>query len=557
MALFRDIRTQITEYSSLIRTYWFSKKSLPSWLFIGLSLATAWLFVYLSVYMNQLSGTLYDHVEQKNKDGVVHIVIIQACVILISLVSYAIKGFVLSLAGFRWRQFLSQTFTQAWLSNKKYYHIKGHIDNPDQRISEDIKVFCTQSLGLVLVLFTEGLTFLAFIGVLWNFPHSFDFSLFGVTFSIPHYLALGSFLYAVVMNLILVRIGKPLIALDIEQEKKEADYRYTLVRMNFHSEEIAFYQGEVVEEKVFNNKLKEIGKNYYALTKRTFFLSLFQNGFSATLVIVPMLAALPLFFSDKITFGELMRITGAASNLLIALGVLISNYPSIATLQSAKNRLFSFATSLSDITTADTVSHNSEAIAFSNVSLANADQKLLIENLDFKLQMGKKLLIMGKSGIGKTSILRALAKIWIPQSGKVHLPEERMYFIPQRPYLPVGSLKNCLNYPLDSSSPIDDSSMAEALSLVGLGHLVEDLERERDYLKILSLGEMQRLNFAKILLHKPKILVMDEPTASLDEHFEKAMFHLLKSKLPDITIITVSHSANLMQHHDHMINISK
>jgi putative ATP-binding cassette transporter len=291
-------------------------------------------------------------------------------------------------------------------------------------------------------------------------------------------------------------------------------------------------------------------------------VNLFGYGYSATLSILPILAGMPLFFADKISFGELMRIGGAATSVLFSFGVLITNFQLIASLQAAKNRLIKFLNFLEQLEnvhekkSAEKIVEDHAKIGLFNVTLTNQEEKTLLKNLKFEVELGKKLLIIGKSGIGKSSILRCFAKIWMPEAGKIHLPQDEIYFIPQRPYLPIGTLATCLHYPAKIKG--EDVLVKEVLELVGLEHLVKNLQVEKDYLKILSLEELQRLNFAKIILHQPKILVMDEPTSSLDNNFENLMFELLQQRLPkETTIITVSHAKELSKYHDHILDIQE
>lgn len=556
---------EISQYLNLINSYWTCRKSFISWVFLIAAIACSFIFVRLAVQQNELYGNIYNFVEQRDKAGVANILKLYTISLFAYLIVCALKNFLVSLAIFNWRKFLSENVVSLWLEKKKYHSVKHNVDNPDQRISEDVNNFCKNILNMLLVIFTEGLTFAAFIGVLWRFPDSLDFSLFGREISIGHYLAIGSFIYAVFVNCILFLIGKPLVSLDYEKERKEADYRYALMRVNHHSEEIAFQQGEEVEKEVINERFSRIKSNYYSLIKRTFSLNVFEYGYAVTLSILPVLASLPLYFADKISFGEVMRIGGAASSVLLALGVLISNFQTFAALQAAKNRLVRFLTELATTgeihhrKISDKIQKNVAKIELSGIDVINSEDQLIVKDLKLSFELGRKYLLMGKSGIGKTSILRCLAKIWAPTTGEMHMPlEEDLYFVSQRPYLPLGTLARCLNYPYPSMFANDDLIVSEVLSKVGLTHLIDYLDIEKDYLKILSLGELQRLNFAKILLHKPKIIVMDEPTSSLDTNYEALMFELLGACLPkDTTIVTVSHSPEIAKYHDKMISIGE
>lgn len=554
---------EFKNYASLIRFYWLTKKSIYSWMLFLAALGFTWFIVYLSVYMNQLNADLYNFVENKDKIGLISNIKVYSIIALFYISAITIKSLLVSLTTFRWRKFLTEKVISRWLDDKKYHHVKSQIDNPDQRISEDVNYFCTKFMEVLFKFLINAGNFIAFIGVLWSFPYSFDFNLFGHDFSIPHYLAIGCFFYAVIANYLLVLIGRPIVKIDYEKERKEADFRSTLMRINSHSEEVAFANGEKVENAICNDKFTKIRDNYYALVKRTFSVDLFNNGYELAILLLPMIAAFPLFFADKISFGELMQISGAAASVLVAFGVIISNFQLMASLQAAKNRLMRFLTALDSIEKErqidlERVSTHREKVTFSEVNYIHDSGKILLEDLNLEIPLGKKLLILGQSGIGKTSLLRMLAKIWIPTEGRLTLPEEPMYFVPQRPYLPVGSLQQCLNYPHATHASEDDVIVAEVLNSVGLGHLIEYLDEEKDFLKELSLGELQRLNFARIFLHRPRILVMDEPTSALDEGYEYQMFNLLKSKIdPDTTIITVSHSQELAKFHDYTVEIKQ
>ncbi len=555
-------RSEISQYLTLFRHYWGSKSSLTSWGWVLTSFSFCALFVYLSVYMNALFPEIYDCIEKKDKSGLMKCLGLYGIALTSYLLCYSIKWLSIAFASFKWRDFLTQEFIKSWLSHKNYCFIKNKIDNPDQRIAEDIGLFCVDFGEHLLTFVAEFLTFSAFIGVLWRFSYPLEFTIYKWSFSFPHYIAIGCFIYALLLNYVIYRIGRPVIKLQFEKKSKEADFRRCLGRLNLHCEEVAFNQGEDFEREVFKKQFSKIRQNYLSLTKRDFSLNFLQFGYTSILAILPTIGALPLFFADAISFGALMQIHLACATILNALGVILSNYQTLAAIQAGKNRLYQFFSAIEQTeehhktAAGQIVTTDSDKIIFFDLSLSSNKNRDIVTHFNLEVYLGEKLLIMGKSGIGKTSILRALAKIWHPGKGKIFVPDEKMFFIPQRPYFPVGTLLECLSYPSQSIASNDDLVLAETLRAVGLEHIIPLLDQEEDFLKILSLGELQRLNFARAILHKPKILVMDEPTSSLDDKYEMNMFSLLVDTLPkETTIITVSHSKALIDYHDRVVAI--
>lgn len=555
-------RSELGQYLVLFRDYWFSKNSFTSWILLLTSFVFCWIFVYLSVYMNGLIASIFEMIESKDKHGLLQVLEIYGIVLVIALLCYSIKWLTIAVAFFRWRDSLTNKFITLWLKNKNYCFTKNKVDNPDQRIGEDIGLFSFDVGEHLMTFLVEFLTFICFIGVLWKFDHALQFSIYKWSFSIPHYLAISCFIYALILNYVIYRIGRPEIKIQFDKKSKEADFRHALSRLNLHSEEVAFNQGEEFEHQVFKKRFAKIKTNYFSLLKTNFNLNFFQFGYTSLLSILPTIGALPLFFANSITFGSLMQIHLACSAVLNALGVILSNYQTLAIIQATKNRLYQFLCALEEaekhhvLAQPQFITKDLDRILFVDVTLSHGKHKTIVTEFNLEAYLGEKLLIMGKSGIGKTSILRALAKIWHPGQGKIYVPEEKMFFIPQRPYFPIGTLQECLSYPTQTIASNDDLILSETLRAVGLEHIIPLLDREEDFLKILSLGELQRLNFARAILHKPKIIVMDEPTSSLDDKYEEQMFTMLVETMPaDTTIITVSHSKALIDYHDRVVAV--
>ncbi|MCH9612725.1 MAG: Vitamin B12 transport ATP-binding protein BacA [Chlamydiia bacterium] len=512
------------------------------------SLGCSFIFVRVAVRINTLTGKLYDHVEKLEKREVAQSLKLLAATLIVYMMVYALRLFLEALAAFWWRKDLSKRLVSKWLANRSYHHIKGAIDNPDQRICEDVELFCNKILDTIFSLITQGMTFAAFIGVLWHFPHPLHLDIWGKELIIPHFLAWGSLIYACLANILLITIGKPLVKLNYEKEKKEANYRFSLMRLHTHSEEVAFFRGEACEEKITQSRFKEIESTYFGLIRQNFAVNLFRFGYKRSLSILPVLAALPLYFSDQVSFGQIMRMADAASCVLVALGIVISQFQKFATLQAAKNRLIGL---LHAIEKEEEIKHirGANHLGVANLSMEISGRALFFQPLNLTILRGQKTLLVGMSGTGKTTLLRCLSGLIRPSQGRVLLPKDAIYFVPQRPYLPLGTLRSCLDYPYPL--PHREPVITRILEEVGLPYLVSQLDQVDDYLKKLSAGEIQRLTIARILLSKPDILVMDEPTSALDEANEQLMFDLIERYLPkNKTLLTVSHHASLAHCHD-------
>ena len=557
------MESQIKQYYRLIKPYWLSRDSILSWAYLFGALTLSLLVVYVMIYMNRLNGEFYNFIEAKDKTKIADNLIQTSKIIALYMLTFSIQTVLESLVSFRWRQWMTKNLLNKWLDKRTYYFQLKGIDNPDQRISEDIQEFCAHSTSIFYLIFHHVVSLSSFFVVLWNFSKPLTFSTMGITFVIPHYLALFSILYALFFNIFMIWIGKPLIFLDYEQEKREADFRYALFRAKEYGEQIAFHKGEKFEEKIFSIRFSFITKNYYKLLKQKFYINLTQYAHVSVICILPTVFSLPLLFSGEISLGGMMQIGNAFSHVLVALCTLAMSYQLFASLQAVKSRLFGFLQATEQAETASSVnltyrSHPENEISFSDVSIFNPSNESIISGVDFRVSRGEKVLIMGRSGLGKTSLMRVLAKLWKHSQGEITLPKENLFFIPQKPYFPLATLKECIMYPHTSGQTTDNTSLAEILEAVFLPHLIPLLEKEEDWMRSLSLGEQQRLNFARILFHKPKVLILDEPTSSLDSLKERQMFELLKQKLSiETTLLTISHSEALRMHHDRYISLTK
>lgn len=554
-------KSQIRQYLHLICPFWTSRASLSSWACLLLTFSLSAAVVYISVHMNELNGTFFNAIEAKEKEKLAQILWQFSKAIVLFMLIFSFQLVTESLVGFKWRQWMTKNLLQQWLKTRAYYLKNKNIDNPDQRISEDIQGFIQNLLSVAMLFFHNVLSLGSFFFVLWNFDISFTFSLHEATLQVPHYLPLFAILYAVLMNLFTLWIGRPLAGLNFVQEKCEADFRYCLFRVREYSEEVALAKGENFEENQFSQKFSFIKDNYYKIIKRRFYLNITEYGHQSIVSILPNLLCLPALLSGEITLGQMMQANGAFIGVLQAFTIVTALYPHLAAIQAEKNRLFAFLnlieqSKLRKIETLNYFTHEENAISLSSLSLTTPSKEPLFSDVMLKISPGEKVLLMGRSGLGKTSLLRTLAQLWDHGKGTVGLPSKMPFFLSQKSYLPFAKLRDCMTYPLKDVN-VNEGELEKILDEVLLPHLAVYLEEEKDWMRSLSLGEQQRLHLARILFHQPEVLAMDEPTSSLDALTEVKIFDLLKKKLPkQTTILTISHSENLKSFHDRCVVLS-
>ncbi len=453
-----------------------------------------------------------------------------------------------------WREWLTERLTDDWLAGDAYYRdhfLDTPVDNPDQRIQVDIATFVTYSRSLSIGTADAVVSLVAFTIMLWGLSGAL--ALFGV--EVPRAMVFLVYVYVLIATVFAFKLGRPLIRLNFLNERLGANFRYALMRLRENAENIAFYQGARVERQTLMSRFSALIANVWALVFRSLKFDGFNLAVNQVAVVFPFILQAPRFFSGAIKLGDVMQTSQAFGQVQDALSFFRMSYDTFAQYRAALDRLTGFveaneaARALPAI-----ITHGRErAMDIERLQVSRPDGQVLIAGLTLGLQPGQSLIIKGGSGSGKTTLLRTLAGLWPHADGTVWRPlGTGALFLSQRPYLPLGSLRQALTYP---SLETQDSQIHEALDKVHLGHLHNKLDEPDDWSRILSLGEQQRLAFARVLLNRPRIAFLDEATSATDEGLEHALYTLLKRELPDCMIVSVGHRSTLDGFHTHRLQL--
>ena len=473
----------------------------------------------------------------------------------------------------RWRRWLTATYLDHWLAGANHYRMQllgDAADNPDQRIAEDIRQFIdggANGVGILpigLGLLNSVVTLGSFGVILWNLSAEAPLHLFGTSINIPGYLFWAALIYAVIGTAFTHLIGRALIALNFQQQRYEADFRFNLVRVRENSEQIALLTGEPAERERLLLRFGNVMANWYAIMTRQKKLTFFTAGFAQASVVFPFIMVSPAYFSGAIQLGGLMQTANAFGQVQGALSVFVTIYRSLAEWRAVIERLSGFDQSVAAAravaTAAPSIARTgaeSPAIGFRELAVRLPNGAPLVNARDVSIKLGEHVLITGPSGAGKSTLFRALAGVWPFGSGTIAVPQgARVMILPQRPYFPIAPLAAAVAYPAAPGS-YDAAQVAELIAAVGLPDLAARIEEEAHWNRMLSLGEQQRLGLARALLHAPDYLFLDEATASLDEPAEAALYGLLERRLAHATIVSIGHRSTLAAFHRRRLSLAR
>lgn len=556
-AFFRDLW-------QLTKPYWW--RSEERWLARGLFALVVLLnllMVFISYRITEWYNTFWNALQRYDAPAAWHQILIFAILVTPYIIAAVYQTYLTQMLEIRWRRWLTEHYLDAWLAKGTFYHMQvlgDGTDNPDQRISEDLASFTSQTLNLVIGVLSSITTLAAFVFMLWELSSHVIIPWDGQQWIIPGYLVWAALLYAILGTVLTAWIGRPLINLNFNQERFQADFRFSLVRLRENSESVALYGGETQEREHFLNRFASVFGNFWQIMKRTKRLNWWVSGYGQAAIIFPVLVSLPAYFAKAIPLGTIMQISSAFGQVQGALSFIVNSYTGLASWHAVVDRLRFFEQAMHEVqvireTHYQITREDGPHLAVRHLNVRLPDGRELIHDLDFTLERGQRLLIMGPSGGGKSTLVRALAGIWPFGEGVVQMPRnDRPLFLPQKPYLPLGTLRDVLVYPFGVPG-VSDESLRGVLLLCGMPSLAERLDEARLWAHVLSLGEQQRLAFARILLQKPQWVFMDEATSALDEPAEGRLYEMLIEELPQTAIISVGHRSSLLQYHEQRLEL--
>ncbi|MDJ1157896.1 ABC transporter ATP-binding protein/permease [Chelatococcus sp. SYSU_G07232] len=538
------------------------------WLGIGLVLALILINlgqVGLNVRLSFFNRDLFNALQNKDAVEFWQQLLFVFCPLAAVYVTVAIIEIVIQyVLRIRWRRWLTRRYVDSWLGEDTHYKMQllGYTaDNPDQRIADDIDQFIVRTQTLTLGLLTQVATLFSFAAILWSL--SSDFTLPGTDVPVPGLLLWFALGYAVLGTWLTHKIGKPLIRLNFDQQRYEADFRFSLARLREYAEQVALLDGESAEKERLAGRFGNVVRNFMAIVDRTKKLTAFTASYFQASVVVPYILTAPYFFVGRITLGQLQQTAGSFSRVEGALTFFISAYTTLADYKAVVDRLTSFDTAMKRARSAAAAPPRIDVALLGGaaaVRIVDLDLRLpagttIVRVPELALRRGETTLLTGPSGSGKSTLFRAIAGIWPFGSGTVTVPTgENLLLLPQRPYIPIGSLRGAVAYPA-ATVAYSGEAIRDALEAVRLPHLVERLDEEGQWAQTLSLGEQQRVALARALLAKPDWLFLDEATAALDEPLEQAMYELIMERLPETTVVSIGHRSTLIAFHERRIDL--
>jgi vitamin B12/bleomycin/antimicrobial peptide transport system ATP-binding/permease protein len=549
----------------LAKKYWTSEEKRSAWVLLVAVVVLNLGNVYIGVRINQWNRAFYNTLQMFDAMGLLRQVGIFGILVTFAVLISVSALYLSQLLQIRWRRWLTKRYLAAWLADRAYYQLQlgNAADNPDQRISEDLNQFTGYVLTLSVGLISSVVSLFSFLAILWGLSGAADIPLGALgTVHIAGYLVWAALIYAGIGTWLAVTIGRPLVQLNSARQRFEADFRFSLVHLREHAESVALYGGEPVELSLFDERFSNVFANFRQIMKQQIRLSAFTMTYAQVAVIFPVVVVSPRYFAKLILLGDLFQAVNAFSYVQNALSFIINSYNDIATWEAVTQRLGDFEDRLLAIQKSVhapqsiLIRRRSGGVAVDHLDLDLPDGTPILRGVTFSVNRGEALLIVGPSGSGKSTLLRAIAGIWPFGRGRIRLDKGQIAFVPQRPYLPLGTLAEVLLYPNAGkiSVPVD---LPAVLEEVGLGELADELDKVENWSARLSLGEQQGLVFARILLAKPKLLFLDEATSALDETAETRLLGLLRTESWRPTVVSVGHGAILREFHDQVVDLAK
>ena len=551
------LREMLRDAWTLIRPYWFSEDRWAGRALLLVVILLNLFIVFINVLLSKWYNLFYNSLQDKDVAAFGSLLFRFSWLAGLYIVAAVYQIYLNQMLQIRWRRWLTDRYLGAGLADGAYYRMQltgSETDNPDQRISDDLRLFVTGALTLGIGGMRAVVTLVSFLGILWGLSGSVTLPI-GSGVTLPGYMVWAALAYAIAGTWLTNLIGRPLVRLNFNQQRYEADFRFGLVRFRENTEGVALYGGEADEMRNFRERFGAVVRNWWDIMRQQKRLTWFTSGYGQAAIIFPILVAAPRYFRGEIPLGALMQTSQAFGQVQDSLSFIITSYTDIAEWRAVVLRLVGFERALARVRTeaaVEGVRHGADAaggVSLDGVNLVLPGGRPLMENVSFAIRPGDTALISGPSGAGKSTLFRAIAGIWPFGRGDVKLPPAgRVLFLPQKPYLPIGTLREVVSYPTPPSG-VTDAELSEALTAVGLPELTLRLGESAHWALALSPGEQQRIAFARALVQKPDWLFLDEATSAVDEETEATLYGLLRQRLPATTVVSVGHRSTLRAFH--------
>lgn len=554
-----NFKTTFKEFTGIALPYYRSEDRWAGRVLLAAVIALQLFQVWLNVQFNTWYNAFYTALQDKDWDTFIWQLGVFSLLAAFFIVSAVYQLYLQQWLQIRWRNWLTQRYLGRWLGQGTHYRmrLKGdQADNPDQRIADDVREFVDSTLSIGIALLGSVVTLVSFVVILWNLSSATPLMIGQKSFEIPGYLVWAALIYAILGTWVTHLVGRPLIKLDFDQQRYEADFRFALVRLRENAEEVALLAGEESEGVRLRDRFGSVIRNWYEIMRRRKRLTFLTAGYSQVAIIFPFIVVSPVYFFGSMTLGGLMQIASAFGQVQSALSFFVTAYTAIANWKAVLNRLTGFEASIAWAQSLDRTAPRLEFLTDGGnallveefaVELPNGEE--IVRLAEFSIEPGERVLVTGPSGAGKTTLFRALGGVWPFGSGSMRVPPgASVLVLPQRPYMPLGTLRGALAYP-GAPDAFTPEAIDDVLQAVGLGSLRDQLDETAYWADKLSGGEQQRVSIARALLQKPHWLFLDEATGALDEESEAQLYRLLIERLPGMAIVSIGHRASLAQFH--------